>query len=156
MTETLRTNLLIAASIIVCLLLTILPLPSWGVWLRPQWTLMVVAFWVMTMPHRVGVGVAWSLGIIVDLLTGSLLGQHAFIYALVAYLLMKFHPQLRIFPMWQQALLLLVLSSLALAVQFIFLDVVGREALSISYWLSSITTMLLWPWMSLTLKSFNT
>src|SRR3990167_4514568 len=89
-------------SLLIAMLLTVLPLPTWANWARPQWVFLVLLFWVMVRPSRVGVGSAFT----VDLLMGTFLGQHALAYSIVSYILIKFHPQLRAFPMWQQILML--------------------------------------------------
>ena len=57
-----------------------------GLWLvPPQWAVLVLLFWVMTAPEAVGMVSAWVAGLLVDSLTGSLLGQHALTYVLIAW-----------------------------------------------------------------------
>jgi len=72
-----KTFFVIGISLLMSLVLTILPLPAWASWWRPQWVFLVLIFWMLTLPYRVGLGVAWIMGLIVDLLLGTTLGLHA-------------------------------------------------------------------------------
>ena len=67
----------IAFTFIIALLLTVIPLPEGLRFLRPDWVGLVLIYWCMALPHRVGVASGWFMGLMVDLLTGTLLGQHA-------------------------------------------------------------------------------
>lgn len=142
----------ITLSLLVAMLLTVLPLPAWAVWARPQWTFMVLLFWVMTMPERIGVGLAFVIGLLMDLLTGTVLGQHALSYTIVIYLLMKFHPQLHLFPLWQQLLIVLTLVMLNLALQYCVFAAMGITPAVSTYWWSAVSSTLLWPWVSIFLR----
>lgn len=142
----------IGLSLLIAALLQILPLPHALVWARPQWMYMVLIYWVMTTPYRIGVGIAWLIGILMDLLTGTLLGQQAFIYAAVAYLLITFHPRLAKFPLWQQALMVFILAMLNLAMQYVILSLAHKSAGAWTYWLSALTSVVIWPWLFLVLQ----
>lgn len=146
---------LIALSYLVAMVLTIIPLPGWVVWVRPQWVLMVTVFWVLRMPHYVGVGIAWLVGCVIDLLTGSLLGQHAFVFAIVAYLLIKFHSRLRSLPIWQQTIMVFVLLMFNLSMQFWLMNLSGTLPASWLYWLSALTSSIIWPWAYLILCEYE-
>lgn len=142
----------ITFSLVIAMILTVLPLPTWAIWARPQWVFMVLLFWVMVLPSRVGVGLAFSLGLVMDLLTGVTLGQHALVYTGVSYLIIKFHPQLRNFPMWQQMLMVLILVMLNLALQYCVMASLKIAPSTWEFWWPAITTMILWPWVSVLLR----
>jgi rod shape-determining protein MreD len=99
-----RGGVVILLSFLVAFLLMVLPLPEWARSFRPQWYTLVLIYWCMASPQRVGVGVGWLTGIIVDVLTGTLLGQHALSLSVIAYITQKLHQRLRLFPIWQQSL----------------------------------------------------
>lgn len=147
---------MIFLSWVVAMLLTLLPLPTWAIWARPEWVFMVLLFWVMVLPGRVGVGFAFLSGCVMDLLTGVILGQHALSYTIVAYLLIKFHPQLRNFPMWQQMLMVAVLVMLNLAMQYVVMATLSASSLPWAYWWPALSTVILWPWASLLLREIRT
>ena len=77
----------IALTFVVAMVLAIVHLPDsvpveLG-YLRPEWVVLVLIYWVIALPRRVGILVAWSVGLIVDVLLGSLLGQHGIAFIIV-------------------------------------------------------------------------
>ena len=75
----------------------------------PDLTAAVLAFWCIHQPRRVGIGIAWTLGLLLDVGNGALLGQHALGYSVLAFLAFAVHRRILWFPLWQQALHLLLL-----------------------------------------------
>lgn len=137
----------ILMTLIVALVLTLLPMPGWTVWLRPAWVLMVLIYWAIVAPYQISVGAAWIMGLVVDLLNGTLLGEHALAYTLVIYLVSRMYIRLRMYPLLQQGFSVL---SFVLLYQFIVYCIqgfIGQLPSSHLYWLSSMTSMLLWPWL---------
>lgn len=135
----------IAVSFIMALLLTIVPMPGWTVTLRPEWVVLVLIYWCMALPQRVGVGIAWVVGLVLDVLQGTLLGQHALSLSVVAFLTLKLHQRVRFFPMWQQALIVLLLIALHQLLILWVEGINGQPSQSWSYWLPSLSSMVLWP-----------
>ena len=76
---------------ILALLASVWPMPDWALWLRPELTVMLVVYWIMTHPFRIGMIYAWVMGCLLDVLTGSTLCQHALALTIVAYLVFLFH-----------------------------------------------------------------
>lgn len=137
----------IIITLIVALVLTLLPMPEWTIWLRPAWVLMVLIYWAMIVPIRVSVGTAWSIGLIVDLLDGVLLGEHALAYTIVIYFVSRMHIRLRMFPLLQQGIFVLIFILLYQFIIFCVQGFIGELPSSHLYWLCSITSTLLWPWL---------
>jgi len=94
----------IILSLIVGFMLAIMPLPAWASVWRPDWVAMVLIYWCLAVPGRVGVATGWLTGITHDVLSDTLLGQHALYFSLIAYISVKWHRQVRLFPFWQQAI----------------------------------------------------
>ena len=96
------------SSILICLavagLLTLIPLPGWLDALRPYWVGLVLIFWALETQDLVTLGLAFTCGLLLDLLTDSLLGLHALSLVVLVYLVIRFRARLRFFPPWQQAL----------------------------------------------------
>ena len=130
---------------IVALILTVMPLPELGRYLRPDWAGLVLIYWCLALPDRVGVITGWLLGLAVDLLTGALLGQHALSLAFVAYLTLKFHQRVRLFPVSQQALTVLVLLMLHQLLALWISRMIGRPGAPWFFWAPSLLGMLIWP-----------
>ena len=135
----------IVFTFIVALILTIATLPEAMRYLRPDWIGLVLIYWCLALPDRVGVSTGWLMGLLVDLLTGTLLGQHALSLTVVAYLTLKFHQRVRLFPVWQQAFIVLVLLVLHQLLALWISRIIGRPAAPWYFWAPSILGMLLWP-----------
>ncbi len=145
----------IALSFIIALMLTALPLPDWAINWRPSWVAMVLIYWCMALPERVGMGIAWCLGLLLDVQQGSVLGQHALGLSILAYITIKSHQRIRVFPLTQQALLvclyLLVLEFLTLWIQ----GLLGSPTPHWTFWMPALTGMLLWPWLFIMLRDIR-
>ncbi len=135
----------IFTSYLMAFTLTVMPMPEWLKFLRPEWVALVTIYWAITLPDRVGVGFAWSMGLLLDVLRDALLGQHALGLAVAGYLALKLHQRFRLYPLWQQAFSILVLVTLYQLLVLWVNGVIGRPAQSWGYWLPSIASMLAWP-----------
>jgi rod shape-determining protein MreD len=139
-----RNHWVLPVSVLLALLLGLLPLPEALQPVRPYWLALVVAFWVLEDNERVGLGAAFSLGLVADLAFGGLLGEQALRLVVMAFILQRFRAQLRFFPLVQQALAiggllfndLVVASALHLAL--------GEPRLPWSFWSAPLIGMLLW------------
>ena len=145
----------ILSSFIVAMMLVALPLPEWAQQLRPEWVVLVLIYWCMALPERFGIGLSWLVGLFTDVLTGALLGQHALAYAFVAYIVIKLHKRVRVFPVWQQALLVLILVLLSQLITLWIKGVIDRVPGSWTYWLPSFTSTLIWPWIFLLMRDIR-
>jgi rod shape-determining protein MreD len=142
----------IAVTVAVALVLAIVDLPDWAENYRPQWVLMVLAYWAMALPHRVGVIVAWITGLAADVLSGALLGQQALGFAVSIYLVLTMHQRLRVFPLWQQAVAMVIIFLLERAVAFLVYGAVIGRTPPTTYWIPPLVSGLLWPWMFIFLR----
>ena len=136
---------LLPASVVVALLLGLLPLPASLLPLRPYWLALVVAYWVIEDPDRAGLGFAFIVGVLADLVFGSLLGEQALRLVVMAFILQRFRARIRFFPMSQQALAiggLLLNDRIVTAGLHVAL---GIQPLPTMFWLAPLTGMLLWP-----------
>ena len=127
------------------LMLQMLPLPEWAQALRPDWVALVLIYWCIALPDRVGVGIGWLAGLMLDVAHGALLGQNALALAVVAYLAIRLHQRIRVFPLWQQAVSALLLVTLHLMLVLWLKGATGQSAETWAYWLPALTSMLLWP-----------
>ena len=147
--------LVIPASFLIAILFTLLPMPEWSGWFRPAWVLLVLIYWAMLMPYRVNVGTAWMIGLVMDVLNGSLLGEHALAFTLVTYLVIRMHMQLRMYPLIQQSLWVFLFVVIYQFVLFCVQGFLGDLPRTMMYWSSSITSMLLWPWMCMFMRDYQ-
>lgn len=145
----------ILATLLMAMALAILPMPGWTIWFRPAWVLMVLIYWGMSVPHRVNVGIAWLTGLVVDLMSGTVLGEHALAYTVVIYLVGRLHMRLRLYPLTQQALTVFMLVLLYQLIIYIVQGFVGEAPSQHLYWMASVSSMLLWPWLYILLRDYR-
>ena len=99
----------IVASLFAALIFSTMPLPHMIEWGRPEWVALVLIYWVIALPYRVGVSTAWVVGLLMDVLNGTMLGQHALSLSIIVYFTFMLHLRVRVFPLWQQCLTVFVL-----------------------------------------------
>ncbi len=132
-------------SFVFGLMLTIMPLPDSIDALRPDWTAMLVIFWAMQLPRTWSVGTAWVIGIILDVSQGTLLGQHALALCCVAFVTVRFHLLMRVFPIPQLTATVFPMLAIYQFLLFWINGVAGVDAPAIAYWGPVITGTILWP-----------
>jgi len=136
----------------IAMLMMILPLPEWARLYRPQWVTLTLIYWCIALPHRIGVGSGFSVGIVLDALTGTLLGQHALGLSLITFLASQLHARIRVFPFWQQALVVLVLLVIEHLLALWVMGAIGQSPPGLQYWLMPLIGAALWPWVFITLR----
>ena len=82
--------------------------PQWRGYV-PDWVTLVLIYWCMAAPQRVGVGAAWLVGLGLDFLTFGLVGSHALTKTVIAFLVGRVALRLRAYPVWQQTAFILIL-----------------------------------------------
>ena len=155
MSQNSRSRLIIAASFLVALVLTILPWPVWTEQFRPDWVALVLIYWCIALPTRVGVGTGWIVGLILDVLYGSMLGENALAKSLIAFLAVRFHLQLRMYPRWQQGMVVLLLVVANNLLVLWIKHLAGQAPSTWSFLTPSIVSMLLWPWLFVILRDIR-
>jgi len=151
-TEKQQGGWLILLTFLAAMMLTIMPLPDFLQHLRPEWAALVLAYWCMALPHRIGVGTGWIAGLLLDVMTGSLMGQHALSMTIVAYLVINLHQRIRLFPLWQQAIVIWMLLNLYQLLLLWFDGITGQPSKGLTFWLPPISGMILWPGIFLLLR----
>ena len=136
-------------SIVVALMLSIVPLPAAIEAFRPDWVALTLIYWAMTLPRSYSVGTAWIVGIVVDVAHGTLLGQHALALCFVIYVTVKFHLQLRVFPLSQMTATVFALLALYQFLLFWINGVAGLHTEAVTYWGPVVTGTLIWPLLSM-------
>ena len=96
-------------SLLVALLLTAMPLPASIIAFKPDWVALTLIYWTLTAPPAFGLATAFVVGLVLDTLTGSLLGQHALGLLLIVYVSSRFRLRLRAFPVLQSTIVVAVL-----------------------------------------------
>lgn len=131
-------------SLALMLALAVVPLPDSVAPFRPDWVAVVLLYWSLMAPHRYSLMTAFWMGLALDTLTGALLGQHALALLVVVYLAERFHLRLRVFPVSQLAITVLLLLGLYEFILFWIDGLAGRTVPLIERWAPPLTGTLAW------------
>ena len=134
----------IALTLIAALMLNLLPWSGVWLWVKPDFVALVVLYWCIEQPRKVGFVSAWMMGLFMDVADGTLLGQHALAYSILAYAGIVLHRRVQMFsgtPQVVHVLLLLLLNDLiVLAIRL----VAGAEFPGLQYFIGSFVAAALW------------
>jgi len=134
-------------TLVVGLMLTIMPLPDAAEPFRPDWMALLVIFWAMQLPRTWSVGSAWIVGLVLDVSSGTLIGQHALALCLVTFATVRFHLLMRVFPLSQLSATIFALLAMYQFILYWVNGVAGVSAPSVVYWAPVITGTLIWPFL---------
>lgn len=133
----------IGASLAVGLAINVLPLGR-VVW-TPDLLMVLIVFWGVHQPLRIGMGVAFVLGLCMDVAQSALLGQHALAYTVLSFGAIAIHRRLLWYSVPSQALQALPLFALAHAIELLLRLVAGGMFPGWSSFLPPLFEALLWP-----------
>lgn len=150
------TLMLFIASLLLSLLLLLTPLPDSVAPLKPYWPILVLTFWTLETPGRVTLGLAFAVGLGADLLDGILLGEQALRLTVAVFLVARFRPRLRFFPMWQQVLAVLALLLNDRILHLAMRLFAGGSWPPAMFWTAPIVGAALWPFVFLLLDDLHT
>ena len=101
--------LVIPLSLMMALILTMMPLPDWAQVYRPDWVALILIYWSMALPKRVGLWVAFITGLFLDVTQSTLLGQHSLALVIITYINLNFYQRVRVMSLSYQALYVMLL-----------------------------------------------
>jgi rod shape-determining protein MreD len=105
----------IVFTLIAALLANLLPWSGAALWIKPDFVALIVLYWCIEQPRKVGFVAAWLLGLFMDIADGSLFGQHALAYSILAYAGIVLHRRVLRFsgtPQVMHVILLLLMNDL--------------------------------------------
>ena len=134
------------------LMINLLPWSGWWLVVKPDFVALVVLYWCIQQPRKVGFASAWLLGLVMDVAEGSLFGQHALAYSVLAFAGIVLHRRVLMFTQRDQVLHVLVLlllnDTMILAVRML----AGAGFPGIGYFTGSLTAAALWPALTVLFK----
>ncbi len=121
-------------------------MPWSGAWLlaRPDFVLLVLIFWTVHEPRAIGQGMAFALGLLVDVSDSMLLGQHAFAYVIAVFGAQVFHVRILAFGIAEQTLHVLGLTLAACTVMLVLNLLLGADFPGLAFFVSPVLTAFLW------------
>ena len=147
--------LVIPASLVIALILMILPLPDWAQIYRPNWMALVLIYWSMALPGRVGLWFAFFSGIVLDTSLGTILGQHTLALVVVVYFNMNFYQRIRVLALAQQAIYVFALLLINQVVVAWVEGIMGRPTPLMAYFGAPLVGMVIWPWVFVILRDIR-
>jgi rod shape-determining protein MreD len=138
---------------LVCgLVANTLPVSGVTLLLKPDFLALMLLYWCIQEPRLIGVGIAWCVGLLMDVTDATVFGQHALAYAVLAYAAEYFRRRVLRFPLWQQAaqvaVLLLACSALVLVIRVVG----GAPTPGWTYAAGPLVGALLWPLLTVLLQ----
>lgn len=146
---------IIALTLLLAILLSIMPLPISVDAFRPDWLLIVVLYWSLALPERVNVFTAWFMGILLDILLGSVLGIHAAAMAVAVFITSSNCQKIRNFSGLQQSLVIGVIIALYHLLVFWLQRTIDDVIFLPSYLYPVLTTIIVWRWAFLLLRKIR-
>ncbi|MGZ5026558.1 MAG: rod shape-determining protein MreD [Methylobacter sp.] len=142
----------IILTIIMAMCLRIVPWPGFLININPDWVLLVLIYWAIAVPERIGIFHAWTVGLLTDVLTGRVFGQYALAYILIIYFCLILHKRLRQFPLPQQGLFIFFCLLFSQMLLFWLKNIQQPAELHTSFWLPVFVGTLCWPLIYITLR----
>ena len=145
MNKSIRNLIFTWSIILLSIVLTIIPLPDLINSFRLPWLMMTVIYFSIFNVALIGVFSAWLSGLILDLMAGGLMGENAMILSVISYLSYRFRFQIRVYPIWQIMVVVLLFLSLGELLSLWIQGVSGTMNLSIIEWINISIAVIIWP-----------
>src|SRR5438477_13026120 len=129
-----------------------LPMSGAALLMRPDFLALILLYWCIQEPRLIGVGIAWFVGLIMDVSDATVFGQHALAYAVLAYAAEYFRRRVLRFPLWQQAAQVAVLLLFCAALVLLVRVVGGAPVPRWTYAVGPLVGALLWPVVTILLQ----
>lgn len=145
MSERMNAYWVILASLLFAAVLAVLPLTRALLWWRPEWILLVLVYWTIALPHRVGLVTALIVGLFVDVMEGAVIGQNMLSLSVVVTLAGLMYQRLRVFTLVQQSSVIFLLAGLHQLITQWLQGLQGGAVPGFGFLFPALSTALLWP-----------
>ena len=142
-------------SYVIALVFTVMPMPAVLEPWRPDWVSLVLIYWLMAVPHRVGVGTVLIVGLLTDILLGSTFGVYASALLLISYPVLRHYQRIRHYALVQQALVVAILIFFKRVIVYEIEHVLNDAVFSMPYLYPVVSSALIWPWVFLALRRYR-
>ncbi len=143
------------ATYLAALVLMVMPMPAFLEAWRPDWLSLVILYWVIALPHRVGMGSVLVLGLVADILMGTVFGIYATALLIMAYPAIRHFHRIRNYSFTQQALIIGVLILIKRVIVYELEHVLNGAVFHLPYLYPVISSAIAWPWVFLILRKYR-
>ncbi|MDP8052072.1 rod shape-determining protein MreD [Pasteurella atlantica] len=140
---------------IIAFILEIMPWPTNLQGFRPAWVVLLTIYWVLALPQKINIGTAFVIGIVWDLVLGSVLGIHALVLSIAIYVIAKHHLILRNMSLLLQAILVMGYVALIKIMIFFVELILHNVSFHSQELLGAVISGLLWPWIYLLMRQIR-
>lgn len=145
----------IIVSLVLAFVITLLPFKAeWDLY-RPEWLALTFIHWGLVSPNKSSLLLAWFVGLMVDALYGSIIGQHALGFTIVLFLTLRMRSRLLLDSVIQQIFLLCFVLGTYLLINLWILGITGNSPKGWDYWFTVASSIIVWPFYNFFLKIFH-
>ncbi len=134
----------IVFTLIAALLANLLPWSGVALAIKPDFVALVLLYWCIEQPRKVGFGAAWMLGLFMDIADGTLFGQHALAYSILAYAGIVLHRRVLGFSGTPQVLHVVILLLMNDLIVLVVRLLAGADFPGFQYFAGSLIAGALW------------
>lgn len=145
----------VVITVLLSVLLTVIPVPESFKYFWPDWITLVVFYWVLVLPAHLGVMFGWINGLLEDIVSFSLLGQHALGKALTGTVAAMGSTRFRLYNILQKMFLVFLLQSISIAISAWTNHLAFNAPVVLQMWQPALTTALIWPLVSFLMDQFD-
>ena len=142
----------IAFTLVAALIINFLPWSGPLLAMKPDLVALIVLYWCIQQPHKLGFAAAWLMGLMMDIADGSLLGQHALAYSVLAFAGIVLHRRVLRFTLRNQILHVIPILLLSDLIMLVVRTLAGADFPGFNYFTGSLIAGALWPVMCFLLK----
>ncbi len=143
------------ASIVLAFVFLLIPLSDTLLLWRPEWVALAFIYWCLTLPDKASLLMAWFAGLFIDIIFGSILGQHAFTMIIVVYMSLRLLPRISPNILWHQYIVISLVLGTYLLLNLWIMAATGNNPATWHYWLPLLSSLIIWPIYSWVLSWFR-
>ena len=142
-------------TLLLAFMLSALPMIEWLQWGWPKWVLVVFIYWVIALPHKFGMGWAFILGLLMDLLQGSHLGVNALAMVVVTFFATLMYRRFRMYRVWQQSFMIFLLVAVNQCISYWVQGIGSNASIGLLFLLPAPVSGFLWLWLVVVLRGIR-
>ena len=139
-------------TLMLAFMVSAMPLPPALQWVWPEWVPLVCIYWVVALPHRFNIGLAFVLGLLMDLLQHNFLGTNALAMVCTVFFAALFYRRMRMYRPWQQSVVIFFLVAINQLVSYWGQSLGGNTTNVLLVMIPAITSAVIWPWIYVVLR----